>query len=402
MRVLSIGDGRLPNDAHSDKSGLTCVSLFSGCGGLDLGLARAGFRLVLANDSSTRCAESHEANFADVPFFCGPIADLTPEKARALAPELAIRTVDLLAGGPPCPPYSKSRFYRRDKPRALDDPIGWESINGYLSTLEWLRPRAFLLENVAGLKYKVHADAYELILQTARSLGYETTDTVLNAADYGVPQIRERLFIIGLRRDVASSRFAFPLPTHARDAAADLFAMGRLPWRTAGEVLADLDTKENADQAGHFAGGQYHELLRQVPPGDNYLFFTEKRGHPTPQFRWRSRYWSFLLKLSPDLPSWTIQARRSNNMGPFHWRNRILRISEVKRLQTFPDNWYLAGRVEEQWRQVGNAVPPDLAQVLGEALAETLRNQAAGRTASGAGMEVHGAVEKVSKVAAEA
>jgi DNA (cytosine-5)-methyltransferase 1 len=89
-------------------------------------------------------------------------------------------------------------------------------------------------------------------------------------------------------------------------------------------------------------------------------------------FRWRSRYWSFLLKLSRDLPSWTIQARRSNNMGPFHWRNRILRISEIKRLQTFPDDWHLAGTIEKQWRQVGNAVPPQLAEVLGRALWEQL------------------------------
>jgi DNA (cytosine-5)-methyltransferase 1 len=90
-------------------------------------------------------------------------------------------------------------------------------------------------------------------------------------------------------------------------------------------------------------------------------------------FGWRQRYWSYLLKLSPYLPSWTIQARRSNNMGPFHWRSRILRISEVMRLQTFPDNWQLSGTVERQWRQIGNAVPPLLACVLGTALAEQLR-----------------------------
>jgi DNA (cytosine-5)-methyltransferase 1 len=75
------------------------------------------------------------------------------------------------------------------------------------------------------------------------------------------------------------------------------------------------------------------------------------------------------------MPSWTIQARRSNNMGPFHWRNRILRIEEIKRLQTFPDNFQLAGTVEQQWRQVGNAVPPHLARVLGEAIGEHLARQ---------------------------
>jgi DNA (cytosine-5)-methyltransferase 1 len=186
---------------------------------------------------------------------------------------------------------------------------------------------------------------------------------VLNAADFGVPQIRERCFVVGS----LDSKVTLPTPTHARDPIA-----GRLPWVTAGQVLADLDTEENACDEGHFAGGQHHGLLRQVPPGDNYLYFTEKRGHPNPQFKWRGRYWSFLLKLSPDMPSWTIQARRSNNMGPFHWRSRILRISEIKRLQTFPDAFDLAGTIEQQWRQIGNAVPPMLAAAVGRSVAEAI------------------------------
>jgi DNA (cytosine-5)-methyltransferase 1 len=207
-----------------------------------------------------------------------------------------------------------------------------------------------------------------LILDRAAEEGYETTMQVVNAADHAVPQMRERLFVVGM----LGKRFEFPEPTHAKNPGGDLLSAGRLPWVTAGEAIGDLDTDANADDTGHFAGGKHHDLLRQIPPGDNYLFFTEKRGHPSPVFRWRSRYWSFLLKLSPDLPSWTIQARRSNNMGPFHWRNRILRIEEVKRLQTFPDDWYLAGTIEQQWRQVGNAVPPRLAERLGNALREQI------------------------------
>lgn len=77
------------------------------------------------------------------------------------------------------------------------------------------------------------------------------------------------------------------------------------------------------------------------------------------------------------MPSWTIQARRSNNMGPFHWRNRILRIGEIKRLQTFPDDWYLAGNIEQQWRQVGNAVPPLLAELLARSIRAQLRQPVA-------------------------
>jgi DNA (cytosine-5)-methyltransferase 1 len=343
---------------------MRCISLFSGCGGLDLGLQRAGFEIVFATDSNALCAESHKANFDGGNFVLAPIEDVTSEHLATAASE----PVDLLAGGPPCPPFSKSRFYRPDKPRALHDPVADATLNGYLRVLADVRPRAFLLENVPGMRYKVHAGALHHIEREAERLGYKTTWAVLNAADFGVPQIRERFFLIGSRTGLV----VMPDPTHARDPGSTLLGSALLPWVTAGEVLADLDTEENASDEGHFAGGQFHDLLTQIPPGDNYLFFTAKRGHPDPVWEWRSRYWSFLLKLSPSMPSWTIQARRSNNMGPFHWRNRILRIDEVKRLQTFPDDWYLAGRVEDQWRQVGNAVPPLLAERLGQAIKQHL------------------------------
>lgn len=339
---------------------LTCVSLFSGCGGLDLGLQQAGFDVLFASDSDARCAESHKVNFDGTNFVHLPVEALSEEHFASIP-----RPIDLLAGGPPCPPFSKSRFYRKDKPRALDDPVGDATISGYLRVLKILRPRAFLLENVPGLRYKVHAEALEFIETQARELGYTTNWAVLNAADFGVPQIRFRFVMIGS----LDGRVEMPVPTHSKSPSEQ--PMGQ-PWLTAGDVLRDLDTEENADDKGHFAGGRHHDLLREIPPGDNYLYFTAKRGHPAPVFEWRKRYWSFLLKLSPELPSWTIQARRSNNMGPFHWRNRILRIEEVKRLQTFPDDWHLSGRIEEQWRQVGNAVPPTLGEAVGRRIADHL------------------------------
>jgi DNA (cytosine-5)-methyltransferase 1 len=336
---------------------------------MDLGLSQAGFEIALAVERDPICVESYRENFPKTALFHGPVEKLT---AEAMADTLkgAIREpIALLAGGPPCPPYSKSRFYRKEKPRALEDPLGWSTLQGYLRALSILKPKAFLLENVAGLAYSVHRPAMDMILETAHSEGYTCNSHVLNAADFGVPQIRERLFLVGIK---GGRRFEFPAATHRERSTDELFDSGLAPWRTAGEAIGDLDTEENADDTGHFAGGQYHTLLRQVPPGDNYLFFTKERGYAKPVFRWRSRYWSFLLKLSPDLPSWTIQARRSNNMGPFHWRSRILRIEEIKRLQTFPDDWSVRGTVEQQWRQIGNAVPPLLAYRVGESLARQL------------------------------
>jgi DNA (cytosine-5)-methyltransferase 1 len=345
------------------------VSLFSGCGGLDAGITAAGFDVVLGADNDPLCAKSHRENFPQSAFFEGSVSTLTASLIDSLTEGKVAEGVDLLVGGPPCPPFSKSRFYLKDKPRALDDELAMDTIGGYLNVLSLVRPRAFLLENVPGMAYDVHRDALDWIVRRTTELGYQSTWRILNAADYGVPQIRHRFFMVGT---LDAQPFAFPTPTHRDPAAMGLFENDLPPWRTAGQVLADLDTDEMADDSHHFAGGKHHDLLEQIPPGDNYLFFTEKRGHPNPQFRWRSRYWSFLLKLSPDKPAWTIQARRSNNMGPFHWRNRILRIEEIKRLQAFADDWYVSGTNEQAWRQIGNAVPPLLAQRLGDALAQRL------------------------------
>src|SRR5438552_17826136 len=122
------------------------VSLFSGAGGLDLGLAMAGFRPIVALDNDPICAETHRVNFPSVPFIGGSISEATPELVHTLQAMRDSDPIDLLAGGPPCPPFSKSRFYRKEKPRGLQDPVGFETIMGYLNVLRVLQPRAFLLE----------------------------------------------------------------------------------------------------------------------------------------------------------------------------------------------------------------------------------------------------------------
>jgi DNA (cytosine-5)-methyltransferase 1 len=346
----------------------TTISLYSGCGGLDLGLKWAGFDTKVCVDTEHDACISLRLNQFAPHILERDITSVSSDELMALA-GISVGELDLLAGGPPCPPYSKSRFYRKEKPRALDDPAS-VTLREYMRVLADLRPKAFILENVPGLAYKVHSDALELVLDMAERLGYVAHYRVLNAADYGVPQVRQRLFIVGV---LPAYTFAFPEPTHEEPSSQQPLFGARRPWVTAGEAIGDLDTPENASDEGHRAGGQYRHLLEEIPPGDNYLFFTAERGHPAPLFKWRSRYWSFLLKLAPDRPSWTIQARRSNNMGPFHWRNRILRIEEIKRLQSFPDEWQIFGRVESQWRQIGNAVPPLLASAIGRSIASALR-----------------------------
>lgn len=341
------------------------VSLYSGCGGLDLGLEKAGFTTVYANDLEPLCEEVFKLNMPHTKFYTGGVLDyLTFLKEEKTKNPKIFEDIDLLAGGPPCPPFSKSRFYLKDKPRALKDPKGEETVSSFFEAIKIVSPKAFLFENVAGITFKSHRDAFDYIITRTKELDYKFSFKIINTANYGVPQIRQRFFLVGTK----FKEFQFPIETHSKLSNNDLLK----PWVTSGEVLNDLDTLENDSDEGHFAGGKDHKLLCEVPPGQNYLYFTEKRGYKTPKFKWRSRYWSFLLKLDPKQPSWTIQARRSNNMGPFHWKNRILRIKEVKRLQTFPDDWKLAGTIEQQWRQIGNAVPPLIAEILGRDLMKNI------------------------------
>lgn len=344
---------------------LRSISMFSGCGGLDYGLERAGFTTVGAVDNDKDCVESFKSNFPDAEVRCEDLISWTEADMRTWL-ERFDAPISLLAAGPPCPPFSKSRFWRTDLPKGFDDPTGAGSFRSVLAALSIIKPLAFVIENVKGLTYRNNRPAMDSVIERAQSLGYKVTWAVLNAANYGVPQIRERCFIVGLLGDAA---FQFPTPTHDKEPNNPELK----PWVTAGDVLNDIDTDEAADSWGHTAGGRYKHLLEELPPGENYLYFTAERGYPNPQFKWRSRYWTYLLKLSPSLPSWTIQAKRTNNMGPLHWRNRILRIEEVKRLQTFPDDYFLVGDVNKKWRQLGNAVPPVLAEALGKALATQIR-----------------------------
>ena len=345
----------------------TCLSIFSGGGGLDIGFERAGWRIVGATDLAKDCAATFQQNRPNIPFRVGTASEYSRSYFESFIPKSDLNDLDCLIGGPPCPAFSKSRFYRKEKPRALNDQVADETINGYLNTLSDLRPKNFVLENVKGITYKVHSDALDHIVSRLEELGYKHDIWILNSADYGVPQIRERAFIVGSQHSLPQK----PTATHSKNVDHEDLFSERHPWVGVGTVISDLPSNGVTDIPGHFAGGKHHELLKQVPPGDNYLFFTSKRGHPSPLFEWRSRYWSFLLKLSPKMPSWTIQARRSNNMGPFHWDNRILTIEEIKRIQGFPDDWKLSGNIESQWRQIGNAVPCLLAQIIAGAIVES-------------------------------
>jgi DNA (cytosine-5)-methyltransferase 1 len=331
-------------------------SIFSGAGGLDIGFRRAGFDIALSTDYWQPACNTLEKNgFNDT--ICDDISNID---FKTLAKKNG--PIDGVIGGPPCPPFSKSRFYLKNKTRGMDDSDGESSLINFIRCIKETKPKFFLFENVYGFAFKPHKSSLDFLTNEVKKLGFDPVYKIINTADFGVPQTRERFICIG----VLDRNYKFPNPSHSKEV-----EKNRKPWVTAGDVLNDIDYDLPEDKKMQ-AGSKHKNLLKEVPPGDNYLFFTEKRGHQNPQFKWRSRYWSFLLKLSPERPSWTIQASHSNNMGPFHWKNRFLRIPEIKRLQSFPDNYELTGSFSDQWRQVGNAVPPKLAYVLAKSIKKYL------------------------------
>jgi DNA (cytosine-5)-methyltransferase 1 len=348
------------------------ISLFSGAGGLDLGVEAAGFTVRAALEPAPAAADTMEANF---PALVSPVIrrDIltvpTGEITRAAGLGRRERP-DLLIGGPPCTPFSKSGFWLEHKRAGLDRDASL--LQAYTRVLAEARPRAFILENVYALTYDNRASrpAFERLLREVDDAGYRATWAVLNAADYGVPQLRPRLFLVGTRRGERLP--TLPAPTHGGRWERRRTGDEQRPHVTTREALAGIRCEP---EPGELMTGGWAQLLPEVPPGSNYLHFTAKRGHPEPLFEWRSRYWSFLLKLDPDRPSPTIQAQPGPNVGPFHWESRRLRVPELKRLFGYPDEFALLGSRRQIQAQIGNSVPPPLARQVAQALAASLESR---------------------------
>ena len=362
---------------------LTAISLFTGAGGLDIGCERAGFQTravvecevmaldtLASNAPSWLPALSERARFKD-------IVTLGYDELLAAA-ELDVGETDLLHGGPPCTPFSKSGYWLAYK-RAGEDPKA-SLLDNYVEALKAIRPKAFVMENVYGLAYNNHNRAIlDRFILGVRSAGYPFDRRILLAADYGIPQVRQRLFCIGVRADlldVAPEAWRFDWPPETHDGPHErrnAWKESLLPHVTAADVLADLTEGQNPPEPEEDVQGTYAAELRAVPPGDNYLYFTAKRRHSKPRFEWRSRYWNFLLKLDLNRPSPTIQGQPGPWVGPFHWESRRLRVAEVKRLMTFPDNYVICGNRREQQLQLGNAVPPLLGERIAYQIAAELK-----------------------------
>lgn len=356
--------GLMPATAVQAPRGVA-VSLFSGAGGLDLGAEAAGYEVRAAVELDPDAVASMEKNFSHLhsSVIQRDILDVTTREILCAAGLTGRQRPELLIGGPPCTPFSKSGFWLEWKRQGRDPDASL--LQAYTRVLAETRPRRFVLENVYALTYDNAASrpAYRRLLDEIDAAGYHCRAKVLNAADHGVPQSRPRLFVIGVPKGKPLPEH--PEPTHGGAWEHRRSGNAHTPHVTTGEALAGLVSDPEPEE---ILRGQYADLLPGIPPGDNYLFYTARRGHPEPRFEWRRRYWSFLLKLDPTRPSPTIQAQPGPNVGPFHWDNRRLRVAEIKRLFTFPDDFDLVGKRSSIQAQLGNSVPPLLARRVIEAL----------------------------------
>jgi DNA (cytosine-5)-methyltransferase 1 len=338
----------------------TVISLFSGAGGIDFGFEAARFRTAVALDLDHDSCETIRRN-RPWPVIEADIFDVPVEHLLETA-GLEDGEADVLVAGPPCQPFSKSGYWARGESGRLRDPRA-ATLDGFLRVLEGTLPRVFLLENVHGIAYSAKDEGIAFLMREIAAINrrtnsnYQPVSAVVNAAWFGVPQIRERFFMIA-SRDGAPFRFPAPRYRPSNDNEPQL--MGLPTYRTAWDALADVRPVEGEQLA---VKGKWAELLPSIPEGWNYIWHTE-RGGGLRLFGWRRRYWTFLLKLAKGLPSWTIQAQPGPAVGPFHWDNRRLSMRELCRLQTFPDDVVIVGNHASVQRQVGNAVPSLLAEVL--------------------------------------
>lgn len=295
------------------------VSLFSGAGGLDLGFMRAGHEIVWANDLYGDAVETYRANLGDH-IVCRDIAEVPSDE---------IPSCDIVVGGFPCQGFSVANVKRHE---------GDSRNKLYLQLLRVIRdrqPKFFVAENVKGLLHFAKGKVFEKILDDMRSLGYRVKSRLFNVADYGVPQRRERVIIVGVREDIDFS-YEFPSPTHERNG-----RDGRAKWVGIGAALADLPDPDTPNDVPNHLYSRYK------------LNFNGYIGH---------------RPLDPEMPAPTVTARGDDKGGvvilPHPNGRRRMSGRELATVQGFPRDFAFHGPLSSVYRQIGNAVPPPFAQAI--------------------------------------
>lgn len=390
--------------ARGPRGPLRVIDLFCGAGGLSLGFESAGFDVRLGLDKDPDAIATFRANHPDAAVIEGSITDFEPAEIL----ELAGGHADVIVGGPSCQGFSTAG---RTNGWVRDDDDRNQLWLKMLAVVEHVRPRAFLMENVPGLVYWKSGEFGEKIIKGFERLGYAVTWQILLAADYGVPQRRRRMFLVGVLGD---KMFRFPQPTHLGGWRRDYLARwdaererrGLLRHLSCWEAIADLPPvggrrdrfgerrltpymrrmrerrKRAPEQVTRALVDEHLELVRHVPQGGTWR---DIPPHLLPdRFRGMRRTDStnLLGRLDPTLPSYTVTTQFMNvtvgcNTHPYE--DRPLSVREGARLQSFPDRYNFVGTPASQARQIGNAVPPILASVLAAAIARHVSPQKAWR-----------------------
>lgn len=360
-------------DVHVQNPQLTAVSLFAGAGGLDIGLEQAGFRVASANDFDSDCCNTLRHNQRLGHEIEGHDGHRHLDETRVIeAPVQDLRVSDLwdesqpptiIAGGPPCQPFSSAGAQA-----GLEDPRG-RLFGEFVRIAGELQPDFLLFENVRGLVTQrgpkgVPGEALNLVRDSFEEAGYATTFRLVKCADFGLPQRRVRLFMLGTRRHDLPT---WPQQTHERqvDGAPTLGLLK--PWVTLGEFMQGQPQPAPEDIA-HPSEGLARQLA-DVPVGKGLR--SAGRAEPTrPGGHWGYKQGTFIA--DPNLPARTVTAASTQDW----WRLpdgsvRRLTQAECAALQGFPPTWEFVGSKASRFRQVGNAVPPPIAKLIGEAVAET-------------------------------
>ncbi len=348
--------------------GFTALDLFSGAGGLSLGLKLAGFKVLGAVDNDAAAAETYRRNLGNH-ILCGDIRSFTPESVGA---QFGINpgSLTLLAGGPPCQGFSVKRNGADVDPRN-------DLLLEFVRFVTYFRPSFFLVENVTGLMSKRGKGHLDELIESMRGLGYSPHLTQIDIVQYGIPQTRVRTFLIGESTN-GSPKFEFPKPTHKPKA-----------FKTVRDAIGNLppppqDGSPHSTVPNHYRESRMSavniERIRAIPEGGGREFLPSHLELPCHQKNAGIRHVDTYGRLSFDAPAVTITARfDSFTRGRFGHptEDRTITLREGARIQTFPDDFVFSGNREECARQIGNAVPPEIARILGERIIHALSGQSA-------------------------
>lgn len=341
------------------------ISLFSGAGGLDIGLERSGLTAILLSDIEECCCQTlienqgfvHDDGYTYFKDSTIHVADIKSFSGEDLSRG---QKIDLVVGGPPCQSFSSS-----GKQLSVLDARG-SLIHEFLRVINDVQPKMFLFENVRGLvtardRTGEPGGVIRDLLDNFWQVGYSCRATLLNSADYGSFQRRVRCFIIGTKNGTAP---IFPDPSHQKQSS--LFC---LPWRSLGEFLEEYADQDEDNYI--FPTETLASQLYNLPNGTG-LKSKGKAEKTRPGGHWGYRQGTFIADLS--LPARTVTGASSQDWVRWNGRLRRLTLNEVKQLQGFPLDWKICGTKSQNFKQIGNAVPTLFGQLLGETIVSFLKD----------------------------